>query len=66
MEFVSKSFHVIMKFLAMELYVFQDSQEGRLINVWSQSFENIFNIVEIFARLFKISGTITNIAQSEE
>lgn len=47
MEFVSKSFHVIIKFLAMELYVFQDSREGRLINVRSQSLENVFDVVEI-------------------
>lgn len=43
--------------------VFQDSQKGRLINVWSQSLENVSNIVEIFTQLFKISdAVITNMA----
>lgn len=37
MELVLESFHAIIKFLAMELYVFQDSRDGRLINGRSQS-----------------------------
>jgi len=46
-KFVSESFHVIMKFLTIELYIFQDSWEGKLINVRSQSLENVFNVVKI-------------------
>lgn len=66
MEFASKSFHVIMKFLAMELYVFQDGRKGRLINVRSQSLENVFDVIEIqvlnclrlWARVMNSKGVI--------
>jgi hypothetical protein len=41
MEFVSESFHAIMKFLAMELHVFQGSREDWLMVEVSP--ENVFD-----------------------